>query len=451
MSATDVISSQPQPRLNASTGSFAKNGAWVTACRVLGVSLTFFINGMLTRVMTRADYGAFVALQTFVTFAAIVSQAGLNRMIIRAVGARLAHQDPNGAWVAFRGFSLLLAPWSVLSAILQTYLLIYIGRRWWSLEINAPLACAVGATIVVFAVLQYLAESLRAFRDVVGASMITGLWGGAVSNLTFMVFIAGASAFGRSSLTEFTTLCALSGLVWTPYFFYRLWIRSRANLSPSEPMGRDASWLSDTLSAVQMMFIQLFMMSAHALDPMIAAAWAEKSELALFGAARRLSLIVSMPLLLVNQTILSSIAELHALGKTRELQRVLQRGALAAAIPSVAVTLLMLFAPRAVLGAIYGLEYQQAAMFLVIMNIGGLFNVLTGTCSLTLSMTGWESVSLLINTVSAVCAIAGGSAAAAHFGLIGLAINSTICLSAATLAHWILAKKLVGVWTHPGW
>ena len=56
---------------------------------------------------------------------------------------------------------------------------------------------------------------------------------------------------------------------------------------------------------------------------------------------------------------------------------------------------------------------------------------------------------LIVNLVAAMALATLGSWAVIHFGIIGLAIASASVVTMQSFSLWLLARRLVGVWTHP--
>ena len=96
--------------------------------------------------------------------------------------------------------------------------------------------------------------------------------------------------------------------------------------------------------------------------------------------------LVAIPLSLVNSIIPPTIAELHAQGHKQKLERVLRFTATVVVLPALAViTLLIIFAGD-VLKIIFGDFYSTGAPVVVIMAIGQLVNLITGSPGVLLAM-----------------------------------------------------------------
>jgi hypothetical protein len=57
--------------------------------------------------------------------------------------------------------------------------------------------------------------------------------------------------------------------------------------------------------------------------------------------------------------------------------------------------------------------------------------------------------SLAVNSLDALAMVALGTWAASAYGIVGLALASTLVVASHSIVIWVLARKLVGVWTHP--
>src|SRR5262249_51490926 len=93
-----------------------------------------------------------------------------------------------------------------------------------------------------------------------------------------------------------------------------------------------------------LLLIQLLSFVAIKADVWIAGACVADNEVAYYAAARRLMLLVAMPLQMASATIVPSIAELHAEQKLGQLQRMLQLAAATAVLPAVFALLALLMA-----------------------------------------------------------------------------------------------------------
>lgn len=199
---------------------------------------------------------------------------------------------------------------------------------------------------------------------------------------------------------------------------------------------------------IPIMLVQLLGFGSNRGDILIAGAVCPQDELALYGAANRLILFVSLPLNMVNLTVLSSIPELYSQGRIASLQQMLQRTATLAAVPSVVFLVVVLQFPGTIMSLVFGPFYVNAATILIVLASGQFMSSLTGSCHMVLLMTGHQKIELAIVGFSFLGLLVAGPIAAYHYGVLGLAVAWTIVFSLMNITACLAARWLVGVWTN---
>jgi O-antigen/teichoic acid export membrane protein len=142
------------------------------------------------------------------------------------------------------------------------------------------------------------------------------------------------------------------------------------------------------------------------------------------------------------------IAELHAQGRRRHLERVVRAGTTLAAIPSLVVLFVFVVFGSWVMGTVYGPFYRQGAVLLAILGLGRLALVWTGSSGVALLMTGHHRVMMYLTVSTALATVSAGVVAAAQFGAIGIAITTAAGAILQNVIQLLVAKHYVGVWTH---
>ena len=64
-------------------------------------------------------------------------------------------------------------------------------------------------------------------------------------------------------------------------------------------------------------------------------------------------------------------------------------------------------------------------------------------------MSGNHHASLIVNALTATLLLTVGSWAAWRYGITGLAVASASVVALQSVVLWLLARHIVGVWTHP--
>lgn len=428
-----------------------RGGAWVLSGRVLGMGLAFLSNLALARLLSPQDFGLFILCVSVITFGSAVARAGLDRVIVRFVSEFLGLNKPAQAYHVLR-----LAFCIALASTLATSLLIYVGGVAFGRLLTAPpapsLVLTVAIAICAITFLNLTGESLRAFGDIRLATLYDVQTAGPLINLVFLVALGVASMLTALSFPLTLGLYAGSFVVLLPIALYCL----RRKVAAYVGALTDGNFDSDgSLRTMSMLAICLPLAGTAMLEfassrgsIWIAGALCAGDDLAQFGASYRLIQLVVIPLGMVNLTILSSIPALYAQCRLDRLQSLLQTTAVLAAAPAFAITVMFILLPGPIMSLVFGPFYREAAPILIILSLGQLVASWTGSCGFALLMTGRHHAVLVTNLSTTILLFVAGPIAAIQYGIVGFAVVSGAVVALKNLALWLLARQLVGVWTH---
>ncbi len=434
-----------------------RHGAvWVVAGRTLGIGTTVLVGFAVPRFLAAEDYAAFALMSSVIVFAGGLAMFGLNGTMVRFLSERLGTGDQDGAARALRvGFRLAIVSSAIVAGVTGIYLAVG-GMGWFDLAFDPTVVMLVCAGVILLALQQLAAESLRGLHELRLASVLSGgQFGGPITNLLFLAGLVVATQL--VSVDHLTLHIALglfiAALAFTaPISIACLRRTARRSLLEGET-NRTLRSDRDELRRIVAVCTPLAILcglsfAATQADLWIAGALCAKEDVALYAAARRLAVMVAMPLQMINLTVMSSIPELYVQGRTADLQRLLRRSALIGAAPSLAVLLVILWKPATVLGIIFGEYYRNGAELLVLLSFGQLALVMAGSCALTLSLTGHQRTALRISLLSAGLLAVAGPLATWLFGLRGLAAAVVAATVTECGLQWAITRKLLGVWTH---
>jgi O-antigen/teichoic acid export membrane protein len=284
--------------------------------------------------------------------------------------------------------------------------------------------------------------------------LATLLFVGIVSLLYFFAPNAPTADSERISLTQvlFAFLTALA--ITLPICFLLLQLAKRRTLAELGEPTADfvAPRLGEMTSvAIPLMFVHLLVFFTMNADLWILEAFCDLEKVGLYAAARRLMLAVSIPCQIAAQATMSSIPDLAIRRQLPALEQLLRRSALISAVVAFAIGGVLLAMPEFILATVCDAEYAAAAPILVVLCLGNLVVALCGNAIHALIMTGRHFYGLVVYAIAAVVLAVGGPLAAQAYGAIGVATVASSCLALQNVASWWLAKRYVGVWTHPGW
>ncbi len=433
---------------------------WVAGGRALGIGVNVITSALLARLLAPADFGKFLVLFNLLAFAASMAMLGLGTAVVRFVPENLGAGDIGRAQ---RATALIwqVAVVSMLAVGLGTFLALWLGgARQLQLDTSTGFCLLAAIATVLLAGQQLAGESLRGYHELRFTSFLSG--GQAGSPLAGALFLAlvFVVANWRSPNLHWAVACLVAGLcVSVPLTLALLvgTVRRGAAGAVSKPIENSEARVAPPLSLSRLLSVSLPMLALQLLafatvwaDLWIASAFCSRDELAWYAAARRLIVVVWLPLQVVTLTVLSSIAGLYASGRKDELQQMLRGAAGLAALPAGLAAIAMIAAPEAILGLYYGPFYRQAALPLAILACGQLVVLACGLGGYTLLMTGRHYAALFVNLATAVFVLTAAPFAAWKFGIVGLSVVSATAAILQAGCEWLLARRLLGIWTHAG-
>ena len=164
-----------------------------------------------------------------------------------------------------------------------------------------------------------------------------------------------------------------------------------------------------------------------------------------YVAARRVIMLLSIPMSILNQTSRGIIAPMRANAMDGRLEQVLRSGATLISIPCILGAVVLLAIPEFVLWVVLGPGYHDAAILLQILIPGQIVFVMTGACLPVLELTGHQRTIMKVDSLILAVMLLGGVWVSSSYGAIGLAILFSGCTAARNLLLWAAAKHATGI------
>ena len=435
------LGAPPAPATMASVKRrLLKGGAWALTGQVGGLLAGMISSILLARILSPDDLGAYFLALSIVMTASQFALFGLPQTVVRFVAKSMAIGKPGRARK-----SIEYAFASATAGAIMAGLIVYLAGDWLggtvfqsSILKSTMGLVALWTTPSAFRTL--IAESFRGFQDIRLASIFGGFSFKTISTILFLwIWITR----GQTSLTTLlvlvilaTTFPAISGGTFL--------IRKVRTLGTSAPVSRRA--MLDMAFPLFIMSVAVFGLKQSSL--WITGAYLPENQVALFGAAMRLVIMMAMPLSLVNAVVPPIIAEMHAQDRRRDLERTLRMVSTIGGIPAVAVLLVFIFSGKPLLGLVYGEYYRQAAVVLAILSMGQLVNVWSGSCGFALMMTGNHMIMTIITVTFGVANVVISIFVIPRYGITGAAIAWSASLITQNIVTVLITKRYLGVWTH---
>jgi O-antigen/teichoic acid export membrane protein len=184
------------------------------------------------------------------------------------------------------------------------------------------------------------------------------------------------------------------------------------------------------------------------LDLWILGVLSRTEQVAEYGAATRLAVLLSVPLLIVNSVIPPLLARLKAESNPLAMQSLLQGTASIAAIPTIVLLFVVSVWGKEIMVLFFGSDYRAGGAVLMVLSLGHLVNVLTGSCGYALIITGNQQLVMGISILATALMLFGGLYFGSRLGALGIAFAFAGSMTVQNILMWTGVRWKCGVWTH---
>jgi len=414
------------------------DGVWVLTGRVVSLLSGLLVTAFITRLLDSAEVGFYFLCFSLVSILSLVSQFGMNIAVVRLIAESLSNErHDQAASVARLALQLVGKAVVIMSCLGLFFAVIRPPQIFADLSLNWYVLLVLVLWYSFQTMLGITSECLRGYHDVRAATFF---------GVTLPALLSVAGMFTVWSLAESSriehvlSLLAASIVLSTLLGARRL--RKRVLPSP----GVEHADLSGLLSVAWPMWstnITLLLLTQA--DIWIVGSFLTVNDVAIYGAATRLIMAISVSLMILNSVVSPVIADLFSRQQHTRLERTLRAGTTLAAIPSVLAMLVFYLAGERLLELLYGPFYGGGYLILVTLGVGQLFNVISGPCGLVLLMTGHQGIMMIISLITSLVAIVASVVAAIHYGVLGVAVVFSGALIVQNVLMLHFARKHTGI------
>lgn len=432
----------PRERANEeSLGSFLVRGGTLTflARAIAGLS-GILTQVALARLLSPTQFGAFFLTQSVAIPSADVAQLGLPRVLVREL-ARLdpeAHRGRAAAILARAGFAALIG--IALTVIL--YALVVgptLSDRVFGSTAMSQTVTFAAIWIACLAFQNLSAESLRGFHAVGWAAVFGGPLASVLTCAVLVYVLYRQTSLELAEALLITAAgCALSAVAAATAISRKVGRPARGESPPFRPMLH---------SAFGMLALGIGATAFNQSDLWILGAILSEQDVALYGAAKRLALPITLPLMVVSLVVPPVISRLYSRGEHRLLERALRGTASVAAIPAIVLVACFVVFGEDILVTLFGDFYGLSALVLTVLSVERLLYVVAGSCGMLLMMTGHERSMLRAVFAAGALQAAMIYVGIRFHGIEGAALGFLGGSVVRTLALWSAARRFTGIRT----
>ena len=418
-----------------------RGSGWILLARVIGIPLGILINGLLARMLTKTEFGAYLTTFTLVIVGSLIAQLGLDRAVVRVVSQSLAIGQAGRARQTIRRTIWIGAAAAIATGAVFMLLGPYFARDVLHSDVVAAGIPLTAGWLVAYSIQSLVVETFRGLQDFQRATIYDTV----LIDIAMATTFGAMWVFGTRGVGFLTVLAIVGGITALVTIFAGLLLRARARAIDGEGRLERGEILAIAWPSLLTNVASYFLSTG--IDVLILGAFRPQSQVAVYGAATRLVILVATPLWILRGVLPPMISELHARGRTKELERTLRAGATLAGLPSFLVLVIFLFFGGPVMGIAFGHGYESGASVLALLAIGRMIAVWSGASGVTLLMTGHQKAMMTITLCTGAASVAGGVIVAPHFGGVGIA---SVTMTAAIIQNFLqlaLVRRYLHVWS----
>ena len=433
---------QPMKRIKI---KLIRGGVWATTGKGLLGLVTLAINALLTRLLPPEEIGIYFLLFSLVSVLALAAQAGMHLTLVKLVAEVRSTGSTHSAISTIRSAYLLVAAATLLvCATFAGGAGAWISSRFFHFTLPNEVVYMAAAWIAAFTFRSLIAQTFRGLHDIKHASLFEGLLDGLVFfSLLGVLYIL--HTHGDLSQVILLAIAASYLNIFVASIILRKKLKAKLHTTEGYEKPLEIRQLLSTAWPLWVTSITLFVLAQT--DLWIMGILREQSEVGVYGVVRRLAVLVSMSLMIVNSVVPPLIAEMNANKEHDKLERALRATSTVAALPSFFALALFIFGAEPMLRIIYGEYYTTGASILVTLSLGQLVNVWCGSCGYVLMMTGHQVAIMKISILCGVISITLAFYLIPIFGGAGAAASVSTALILQNLLMLFAVRRYLGIWT----
>lgn len=416
--------------------NFFKKSFFSFVIKIINTLLIFITGVFLARNLGSENYGIYSLIMSITTLVAIPITAGLPNFFVREVSSMIAR----------RSFSDIYIVFSLYFKFLMMYFVLTVGSivffKYFNSEVYEYFSSQIVLVLPFFPLLMSIllvqCASLRGMGNVIVGQIPFSI----ISPFVFLVLLFilySNNLFDYENVVIFKFISLVVSLFAGSYFLIKK-IRNFKNKKGSDYRVNYKSLLFLTL-------IGGFQILLENIDLIIIGIFRDLGEVGVYRVCVQMGSIVSFGLVSINQILHPEIAKLYAQKNLFELQRTINFSSKIILSIGLFFVFLYIMFGKFILISIFGSEYSEGYLILVIISIAQLINSAFGSVGAILNMTGNEiytlkgmMISLIMNAFLNILLIP-------NYGMIGAAISLTFSYLIWNMMLRYYVKKIVFIET----
>ena len=419
-------------------------GVWAISGKLISVGAVFGMSAVLARSMDPNEVGVFFVIFNIISAAAIFGGFGLKQAVIRFIGESLGTDQPDRAIDIGKKALLVSILGAAVTALLYLLLGDYLANVIFKSDVLASVTGIVSLWIFIIILQNLVPEIFRGFQDLRFASLFDGALPWSLLTFTLVTLFFLGEKIDLYYVLRVATITGFFCLILgCSILFVKLKYIPRSEKSNSLVGYKELL----NVSSIQWITGLAFFVSTQA-DILIISAFLPDTDVALYGAAARLTNLLAIELVLVNLLVKPMIAQMYFQGKYEQLESLLRVTATLIGVVAFFVFALLFAWGQEILAFIFGDYYQNSFNVLRILCIGKGMHVWAGSCGLLLNMTGHHRQLMFITLATSIVTIICAIFLVPYYGIEGVACANAFGFGVVNFIMVMYSLKVIGIKTY---
>jgi len=405
--------------------------------QMLNMGFMLVSSVMLARILGPEDYGQLTYIMSIVGLLTIPVALGLPTYLTREVAKSLALEKDSY-------IKALLTNATFLVTVSSLFVVGLVGLSVWVFELEVGLALVL-ASLSLFLVgfNQVRMGILKGYHEIIKSQIPEKL----IKPFFYIVFIAMAYIVFEEGLSVVHIIVLHLASLAVAFFFGLHYLKKFV-------LHKLPAQSTDTISSFKPMVVSLLPFSLLAglqainqnIDlVMLGALIEDESEVAFFKIAFRISMFAFVMANIVNSVINPRIAEMYSKKQFERLQKFVSIGSLIGFLSTLVLSIFLFIWGNEIIVYLYGNEYKEVILPLIILLIGKLANTFFGPAGTLLMMVDKEKLVLKINVLIIMARLVLDLFLIRNFGVMGAVFGVLLTTTVHSFSLFFIAKKTAGI------
>lgn len=425
-------------KLDIHTTEVFKKTSTSMIIKVLGILSRLLVSIFLGRTLGKEGLGDINIINQIVTIVMIFSMLGIDNVLIKQVSIGFSRNNNKLIGSSIRTSLLINGFVSLFIASVGVLFSNAIANIFNSPQLQFPLIIAF-SVILPQTIGRVLNSGINGYRKIWQSNLFK-------ETLTSVIVLIGLLLFLAFNINITIVSVILLYAIGRVITFLSASIYWKFLFKASEK--REFLGRSMLKMATPLLLVSVTTIIAASADVLMLGWLTNSSEVGLYTVASRLALFIIFFLQVSNSAISPKIASLYVDKKIGEMNIMVKRVTLGLIIIGVVFLIFFILFGKDILG-LWGSDFIEAYMVLIILGIGQMVNISTGCSGLLLIMCGFEKTHGYISVIFVSINLVLNYFLILRYGAIGAATATSLTVIFENIFKVYYAKKLTGVLTLP--